>query len=91
MLPYTAIDWSKKYGYDRFKFELPKSGRPVRVVLEAWRADGRKFAGRKLVCEGTPTEDCDHPPFVNSTALEMHQRTKKHGPYANAIGQAGTA
>jgi hypothetical protein len=43
-------------------------------------------------CEGSPTEECDHADasgerrglFNNKVALNMHQRARKHGPYAEA-------
>jgi hypothetical protein len=64
----------QKLGYRHFRADFEEDTR--RVHLKAWK--DVKARGR-FVCMGTPTEVCDHPPFNNSTALQLHQRTRRHG------------
>ncbi|MDG7021136.1 MAG: hypothetical protein JRN23_04320 [Nitrososphaerota archaeon] len=67
----------QKLGYKHFQADFEEDTR--RVHLRAWKDVKPKNA---LKCEGTPTEECDHPPFNNRRALDWHQIARKHGKYA---------
>ncbi len=64
----------QKSGYRHFRADFEEDTR--RVHLRAWKEV--KAKGR-FICQGSATEECQHPPFNNSVALDMHQRATGHG------------
>ena len=75
-VPRTIYELQKK-GYAHFRADFEEDTR--RLHLKAWKDVKPKGT---LACNGTSKKKCDHPPFNNSRALDLHQRARKHGGYA---------
>ena len=79
-IPKKIYEYQKR-GYTHFEADFTDDTR--RVEVRFWRRP--KEAPQRtlqLLCIGTDKEECDHAPFNNSAALDLHQRAKKHGEYA---------
>lgn len=74
-IPREIYDLQKR-GYRHFRADFEEDTR--RVHLRAWMEVKAKG---KIHCPGSETEECQHEPFNNRRALEVHQRAKKHGDY----------
>ncbi|MDG6917515.1 MAG: hypothetical protein JRM85_07995 [Nitrososphaerota archaeon] len=79
-IPKKIYEYQKR-GYTHFEADFTDDTR--RVELRFWRRpEERPRRTLELICSGTRKEECEHPPFNNSAALDLHQRARKHGRYA---------
>lgn len=78
-IPKKIYEYQKR-GYTHFEADFTDDTR--RVELRFWRRKDPPQRKLQLICSGTSKEECDHPPFNNSRALDLHQRARKHGGYA---------